>query len=305
MESWHPHSGEPVTALTRWQMHFEEERVKMILKEFKLMRCLHDLLDHCEECHGDRRLTFESFYHRYPTFPILLAVQCRARVSEHCGPAILFRSFEETFLYETYLEWFGRAQEESRGRPIGVIVPFDGYRGGMLIHNAGDAMIQRFVQCETRQAKMTYDIAGDHPPHRLTVESFPGVIKYLARGNWTPKSDFPEAGLIQQPQLKRTTTISPCMVESVGTGPALVILAWLLRVLHSSSAYDRLHVHRTSEAHRCVVATHEEIAAGTGLSPRKVKRGLAVLRGQALVSSRRYRNGACYELSPDALELLQ
>lgn len=309
MASWYPHNGEQLTDLTRWQMRFEEERVKIVLKAFKLRSHLQDLLNDCEDLWGDRRLTFDCLNRCFPTFPILLAARCHSHMDKACRPAALFRSFEDTFLFESYLEIFTSAQGERGGRPIGMIVPFDGYRGGMIVHNANDAKASHYCGCDTRRLRMIYDVPGDAAPYRLTVEPFLHFIKYIARGSWSPTEIFADAGsdaeLSEQPQVTRAMPIFPWMTEKAGTGPALVVLAWLLKVLHSRSGYDRLFVHRASEHERCVVATHEQIAAETRLSLRKVKRGLEALRRKGLVISRRRQNGSSFLITSEVLESLE
>src|SRR5947209_10295558 len=234
---WHPDQPTP------WQARFEDERVKMILKEFRLLGHLPHLLADCQRHHNARRLTFESFYRLFPTFPVLLAARCRSRVAEHCGPVTLFWSFEDVFLYRYYLEVFARHQEEARGRPVGMVVPFGGYRGGLVVHNGAFG---------TRAVKMTYDVADDVPPHRVTVEPFAGLLRYLARGEWTPDSPDLAWPPTQAEQVPRDMPITPRMVERLGPGPALVVLAWLRKVLSSLSAYDRHFVRRTGEGRRCV-----------------------------------------------------
>jgi transcription initiation factor IIE alpha subunit len=75
------------------------------------------------------------------------------------------------------------------------------------------------------------------------------------------------------------------MVKMLGTGPALVLYAWLHKVMGSSSGYDRVYIHKLTEGERCVSATHEQIAAETGLAVRKVKRGMSVLRTAGLIEN--------------------
>lgn len=283
---------------------FEKDRVEMILKAFKLTvykrkndqrkndkqeeendkrrNYKFDLLDHAENNFGVRRLTLASFYQFFPTFPIMLAARFRSRIPEHCSPKLLFGKFVTRFLFQNYLEVYCSHLEEANGRPIGMVVPFD-YRGAMIVHNATDFATVRKVAHDTRQLKLVFDVPGDVPPHRITVEPFAGVIKYLARGGWTPKTPLPDKHSVQPPQVARGLSISPWMVERLGPSPALVILGWLRKVLGSTSGYDREYVRRLDESERCVKATHEQIIAETRLSPRQVGRGLADLRDKGFI----------------------
>jgi hypothetical protein len=278
---------------TPWQARFEDERVKMILKEFRLLAHLTHLLADCQRNHNARRLTFESFYMLFPTFPVLLAARCRSRVAEHCSPVTLFRSFEDVFFYRSYLEVYSRHQEEARGRPVGMVVPF-GYRGGLVAHNGAFG---------TRAVKMTYDVPDDVPPHRITVEPFSTLLRYLALGGWTPDSSPPARPPTRGEQVPRDMPVTPRMVERLGPGPALVVLAWLRKVLSSPSGYDRHFVRRTGEGQRCVAATQEQVALETGLSGRQVKRGLAALRHAGLIASGPRQARTHIWLAPEALAL--
>jgi hypothetical protein len=260
--------------ISPWHMRFEDNKVYLVLEEFKLLKHLRDLNEDCDARESHRRLTFQSFHTLFPSFPILLSVRCRGRVAEHCSPAKLFRGFGDVFLMHYYLEVFARLEDEAQGRPIGVVVPFDGYRGGMVVHN-GDY--------DTRTTKMTHPIPDDLPPHRVTVEPFHPLIKFLAREDWTPESSMPEHAEINKPEVSKEMFITPWMVNTLGSNSSLIVLAWLRKILLSESSYDKLFVRRLDQNERCVKATQEQIALETGLSERQVKRGLEFLRKEGLV----------------------
>ena len=258
-----------------WQMRFEDERVRWVLEEFGLLGHLRPLNEDCHARETRRRLTFQSFHALFPTFPVLLSARCRGRVAEGCPPARMFRRFDDVFLMQYYLEAYDRSHEEARGRPVGLVVPFDGYRGGMVVHD-GDF--------GTRSTKMTHPVPDDVPPHRVTVESFPALVRHLARGGWTPRSPLPESPPANGPELTKEMPVTPWMVRKLGTNASLIVLGWLRKTLLSESGYDRLLVRRLADGERCVKATQEEIASETGLSARQVKRGLEDLRSEGLVA---------------------
>lgn len=292
METNSAYAADQLNEPTPGQMRFEDERVKMILTEFKLLSDLQALLGDCEQRLGVRRLTFESFHEIFPTFPILLGARCRSRVAEHCTPATLFRSFDDIFLMDLYLEVFARFQEEAFSRPIGLVVPFDGYRGGMIVHNG---------EYGTRGTRMVHDMPDDVPPHRVTVEPFGRFVKYLARGQWTPKSALPDELPTRLPQVARNMSITPWMVRRLGTCHALVVLAWLRKVLLSTSSYDRFFVRRISAGRRCVAATQEQIALETGLNERLVKEGIKRLVAEGLITPKRREGRTYIWLAPEAI----
>ena len=130
----------------------------------------------------------------------------------------------------------------------------------------------------------SYPVPDDKPPYRVTVESFGSFIAFLAKSTWTPKSQFDLEGRKQEAQISRAMPITAAMVRNFGTNPALVVFAWLRRVMESSSGYDRHFIHRLTEGERCVIATHEQIAAETGLTARKVKSGMSRLRAAGWIT---------------------
>ena len=258
------------------QVRFEDERVKMVVNRFRLHKRLYDLLGDSQARHGMRRLTFESFDHLFPTFPIKLEARYRGRVGETCSPVDMFRKFDAVFLHQYYLEFFGRHSASSDDRPAGLLVPFDGLRGGLIVHNGEFA---------TRTTKMVHAIANDVPPHFVTVEPFGGLLKYMAAGGWSPNAPTPALAAKQESQVSRALTIEPGMIERLGTSPALVVLAWLLKIFNSPSGYHRHFVRRLSDNEHCVAATQEQIASETGLSERQVKRGMEHLRREGLIET--------------------
>lgn len=259
------------------QIEFEDTRVRMVVEAFKLFKHLVPLLGDCESREGERRLTFESFRKFFPTFPIVLEARYAGRVAERCSPVDLFRRFDKLFVMDYFLEAYSRHQEEAQSRPVGLVLPFDTYRGGVVVHN-GDF--------DTRAAKLTHAVANDEPPHRVTVEPFQSLIRHLARGPWTPESSLPEPGKAQGPQVCGEMSYTRWIVETVGDGPPLIVLSWMRKVMRSESAYDRCFVRRVGEAERCLMASLEQIADETGLSTRRIQRGLAVLQEMGLVELR-------------------
>jgi hypothetical protein len=262
------------------QANFEAERVMIVLKTFKLTDTIPAMLDCQDHASGERRLTFAAFHACFSTFPVLLEAHAAGGVAERCSPAALLRSFGHLFLLDRYLEAYARQEETAQGRPVGLVIPFGGYRGGVLLHNS---------TIDTRATRIVHDLAGDVPPYRVTVEPFISFVKYLARSGWTPRKPLAVALHVQGPKVRRAVPLRPWMVTAVGTGPALPVLAWLCGVLCARSAYHRLFVVRLGPDVRGVAATHEEIATATGLNTYQVKRGLATLRDMGFLSTRTYQ----------------
>lgn len=275
-----------------WRIRFEDQRVKMVLQEFRLLGYLPDLLADCESRCNERNLTFLSLYALFPTFPMIFGVFCRSRVAEHCSPAQMLRSFQDVFLYRNYLELYSRFQGEANGRPIGLVVPFDGYRGGVVVHN-GDL--------GTRGTKVTYDVPNDVPPYRLTVEPYPTVIRYLARSGWTPETPLQTGAATQGPQHTRNFKITPWMIKQLGATPAAIVFAWLCTKLSSRDGLDRLLLSRLRESTIAVGVTQEGIASETGLPQRKVQRALTLLRRKGFIDVHCQKGQCYYSIDPDVL----
>jgi hypothetical protein len=274
--------------LPPWLARFEDRRVKQTLREFGLLGHLVELLNDTEEDGGQRRLTFTSLHRLWPNFPVLLAARGRTRVAERCRPGDLFRAFADVFFFPDYLGVFSSRRDEARGRPIGMVLPFDGLRGGLVVHNAA---------WDTRGTQLLCPVPDDRPPHRVRVEAFSGFLRYLARSGWTPETPLPDAPQAATAQVAHVLPVTPALVARLGPGPALLVLVWLRGVLQSASGYDRLFVRRRSARERCVAGLHEQVAAQTGLSPRQVKRGLASLRREGLIRTWRHqgRTHICLE----------
>jgi len=264
---------------SREQARFEEGRVAMVLEAFGLAGAKWELLDAHGAETGVRRLTFAGFRRRFPTFPVVFDAKYSGRLGERVRVADLFRRPDRVFLSDMYLEAFARRSGEAGGRPVGLVVPFDGVRSGVAIHNGESGV---------RGVRLAYPIPGDAPPHHLTAEPFGQLLKTLAGGGWTPAAVGGDGLPTARPEPKVVTaTLAPWMSERLGTGPAFSLLVWLTGIMDSASALHRFYVRRGKNGLRYVAATYDELATVTGMSRDKVKRGLAFLKAEGLVRTLR------------------
>ncbi len=266
--------GHPEVDASPDQSRFEEERVKMLLGEFGLGDLKWELLDAHAAAYRTRRLTFAGLRTRVPDLPVLLEARHVGGVSERVRPAALFRKFARTLLTDLYLEVYARHAEEAGDRPVGLVVPFDGFRSGMVVHNGA---------FDTGSTRLVHPVPGGAPPHRLTAEPYAAFLRYVSRGGWTPGGKSGAQLPTARPEPELAAAVAPWMVRLLGSGPAVIVLGWLYAVLASDAARDRKWVRRTDGGERYVSATREEIAAATGLSPDAVKRGLTILKEKELV----------------------
>jgi hypothetical protein len=257
---------------TLWHARFEDQRVGMVLKAFQLSSFKLKLLDDQEALWGDRRLTFDAFYRRFPDFPIVFLARSAIHIPDLCPPGELFRHFEANFLAQWYAEAEARCEKLAEGRPIGLVVAFDRVRGGLVLHNG---------VYETRGSKFIHDMAEDQPPHRLTLESFTTLLRFLARGDWEPGNPIkPER---QPRRLQSELPLTPDMIRRLGVGPAVILWAWLLKVRTSTSAHERIFLRRIRADQVAINASQKKIAYFTGLSREQVKRAMATLRKNQIV----------------------
>ena len=232
------------------------------------------LLDDHDARFGVRRLTFAGLRERFPTFPAVLEARYVGRVGERVRLADIFRRFAVTFLSDYYLEVYARRVGEAGPRPVGLVVPFDGYRSGVVIHNG---------VFESAGTRVVHRTAGDAPPHRITVEAYDGFLRHVSRCGWTPAGASGSVA-IAGPAPEPAAHVAAWMVRLLGSGPGVIVLGWVHAVLAGGA--DPALVRR-AVGRACVAATREEIAVQTGLSPDAVKRGLETLKRGGLVVTRR------------------
>jgi hypothetical protein len=268
---------QPSTHPTRHQAAFEETRVLMLLTAFGLVDLKWELLNAHAAEFGTRRLTFAGFRRRFPTFPVLLDARYVGRLCERIALADLFRRFGRLFIHDLYLEAYARHEEVAAGRPVALVIPFDGLRSGLVLHNGA------FRAGGTR---VVHETAGNAPPHRLAAEPYSAVLKYLAAGSWSPDGPAPATLPVAQ-HTPLAAAVAPWMVRWLGSGPAVLILGWLHAVLDAETPAGRKWVRRGDQCDRFVRASQDEIAAETGLSGAAVKRGLDRLRMEGLILATR------------------
>jgi DNA-binding transcriptional ArsR family regulator len=277
--------GHPEVETSPAQFRFEEARVRMALEAFDLGGERWGLLDDHEARFGVRRLTFAGLRGRFPTFPVVLEARYVGRVGERVRPSDLLRRFGGTFLSDYYLGAYARHAGEAGPRAVGLVVPFDGYRSGVVVHN-GDF--------ESAGTRIVHRPAGGVEPHRITAEPYDGFLRHVSRGGWTPAGGS-GAPATAGPAPEPAAQVAAWMVRRLGSGPAVIVLGWVQGVLAGGTypAFVRRAVGRA-----CVAATREEIAGQTGLSPDAVKRALEALRREGLVVTYRRDGRTIIELVP-------
>lgn len=267
------------------QTRFEAERVDMVLDTFRLVAQRNDLFAREHARSGERRLTFTAFAERFPTFPVRFVARYMTRTT-HVSPARLFRLLDGGPLFRFFLnereprhgDAHGRPDAPADARPVGVVVPLDGYPGGFILHDA---------DLDTGGVRWTGDFAPG-PPHRVTFEPFGQFLRGLSRSGWTTKCAEEQARI----NAYTPPPEWPNSLDALPAVPAFKVLVWLIKVLRSAEARDRRFVCRLDAETRGMVGSDEEIGRVTGLSARQVRRALGELRSSGLVGPHRQWKGA-------------
>lgn len=135
--------------------HFEETRVKYVLKRFGLEHLKQPILSAFHEAYGEWELRFQWFYKSVPSFPIYLAAGRPAdplglglwktrrkrvvkgdeqRRAEEAIAALL-RNFPNSEAVRMQNELYDYPCPESEGRPHGLVFPCFGVRHGLVVHD--------------------------------------------------------------------------------------------------------------------------------------------------------------------------
>lgn len=265
------------TADMLWQLRFEHDRVKMLLAAFdfpeeKYKQHLAELREAGRQRGSDGYLTFDSFFasDRFYTCPVRLQARSISASDVDRLTMPYFLNFEKTYLHQMYLAaWCNR--DEHDGRPFGLVVNMPKVRGGVVIHDAD----LPGLTCRTTLVHKS--LSPDEPPV-VTVEPYKAFARRLVK-HWTAAKPVPATKPRDavQPRLERW------MVEWLGSGPAALVLAWLHGAWHD--AHKRYVMTRSGVA--CLCLTQAVIAEHSGLPEDSVKHGLATLKEEGLIATKR------------------
>lgn len=297
MESfWSPSNLYSNNTPSPYQVRFEARRVRMVLKALGLSDRVYDLMDAYEKWWGERRLTFESFHDAFPTFPVMLEAQSFFATSPQnplARMATLMTRFEKTFLFERYQALLARYRAfcrpgglplhkpvppESWGLPLGMVFPWDGIKGGLILHNG---------EPRTEGSRFVYEYLDDAGEAvRLTIERYPFWLLALARSGWTPEAP-PESE--QSPRIRSQrqggAVLRPWLVRACGRDPAAAyLLSWLLRTAGPRANPAERPYSRLVDGACYIAASCRQLAEETGLNEQQARRALDHLKEKGFVS---------------------
>lgn len=282
------------------EARFEHTRVEMLLRALGLSGRTRELLNYSKMAWSVSRLTFSLFDEMFPSFSWRLVSKSFYRVDGLVDPAYSMRwwftDFDKTLIWHWYKIfhrqhlYYSRTRT-SRGtpvpdsrqiRPLGMIFPLGGIKGGLIIHNGPPQTLSpRFVyddfQLETEQVDM-----------RCRVEGFGAWSRAIAQSGWTPAGRDQHHLEPRQRKfaMREGAWVKPWMVGALGIGPDTLVLAWLCRLLRMKPQLDARRFLRREGGRRCVHITQADLADELGLSQRQVRSGLQSLRRHQLVESR-------------------
>jgi hypothetical protein len=260
-----------------YQLRFEHHRVKMLIAahdfpDDERRRYTAEVREVSRGQRDDGYLTFRALLtsDRFASCPVRL--QARSVSGEYLDRLTMpyFLNFEKTFLYRMYLEgWSFR--EDGDTRPFGLVVGLPHVRGGAVLHDAD-------LPGVTGRTTLVHKSFATGEPPSLTLEPYKVFLKRLVR-HWRAGTPVPTVGPREEvrPRLERW------MVERLGSGPALVVFAWLHGFWHDP--HKRYVTMRRGVP--CLCVTQPLIAHHSGLGADSVKQGLARLKDEGLICTRR------------------
>lgn len=204
-----------------YQYRFEHRRVQMLIAahdfpDAERKRVTAEVREAGRRQYADGYLTFRALdaSERLGTCPVRL--QARSFPGEYFDRLTGFGllNFEKTHLHQTYLAgWAFR--EDGDERPFGLVVGVPSVRGGVVIHDAD-------LPGLTGRSTLVHRSVDPGEPPAIAVEPYTAFLRRLVK-YWRGGETLPVVGPREEvrPRLERW------MVERLGSGPALVVLAWL------------------------------------------------------------------------------
>jgi hypothetical protein len=260
-----------------YQLRFEHQRVKMLIAAHDFPDAVRkevtaEVRETGRRQWSDGYLTFRALdaSNRLRSCPVRL--QARSFPGEYFDRLTVSRllNFEKTHLYQTYLAgWAFR--EDGDERPFGLVVGMPNVHGGVIIHDAD-------LPGLTGRSTLVHRSVDPGEPPAITVEPYTAFLRRLVK-HWRGGEPLPVVGPRDEirPRLERW------MVKRLGTGPAVVVLAWLYGAW--DDPHKRYVTMRDGAARLCV--TQSVIARRSGLGPDSVKLGLARLKREGLIATSR------------------
>ncbi len=270
------------------QVQFEARRVRDVLRAFGWDHLREELVEWNHDYYGVRRLTFEAFHEFYPTFPYLLDAQSffatDAAGSRWAKAGTWLTDFHRTFVAERYGVILDRQMyvsdpdqvvlrkplpEFQRGLPVAMTFPWQGIKGGLVLHTAEPLTSSSFH----------FDAVHADRELRFRVEQFAPWLRAVARSGWTPKGHDEDADdACAGPAPFANPVIHPTMVAVCdGDARDAWLLAWLLWATTDTAPERVLNLQVRVDGRRALSVTHEVLGELSGLSVQQVRDALTAV----------------------------
>ena len=271
----------------KYRISYERQRVQLLLKALGLKDHSTPVWLEHERLTGRKGLSFESFNNCFPTFPWTMAVTYVYSTWNDSTANLRYwtESFWNSSFWDSYIS-FRQAQNQREPdhltrRPLAMVFPYQGIRGGLVLHNSDPQTKDWHFAFHEPDA---YD--DESVTRQFVVERYACWLAVVAKSGWSPESKTvckPPLAVPTKPE-QGGATIFPWIVKLLGIGPAALLFSWICRILIPDVAtpYAQRFLSRY-EGLRCIRATQEVVAGELGITPRQVRTALAALRNKGFI----------------------
>lgn len=117
------------------EKRFEAKVVDEIIKHFGMSKARRELYDMAEAATGSRVLTFDTFFERYPDFPIYLRPTYIPKVQKVMDTWVLVNHFDKAPAVEAWKDLY-YAAGDGLPCPVGVVYNWPQHVRFLVLHNA-------------------------------------------------------------------------------------------------------------------------------------------------------------------------
>lgn len=160
------------------EKRFEAKVVDEIIKYFGLSKVRNELYDMAEATTGSRVLTFDTFFERYPDFPIYLRTVYIKGVQKAMDTWVLVNHFDKAPAVKAWQELHYSGMSEMVQRPIGIVYNWPQHVRFLVLHNSP-------LDTEVAGFRPGIWVGPDADP--LTIEPLRLLLDSVAR-HWKPES---------------------------------------------------------------------------------------------------------------------
>jgi hypothetical protein len=235
-------------------------------------------------------ISFAAFHAVVGDSPVLLGYRQLYKLDRHpfCTLEAMLLHPEKSPIYRAWQMFYDRTDEESPcdRRPRGVVFPYAGVRGGLIVHNAR----VHLRATNLRRWRLAFMVRG----RKFVVEHYAHFLAALKDSGW------PQVAPGKQP---RPIVKSAWLPKAKGAGAKLV-LGLLIDVLNDHverrpTWTRRVALVQRASGFRWVTLTHQEIAGACGLKIHQVRLALRQLRQDKIIVRASRGAQQMYCLAPD------